>query len=157
MIRALTLTQPWGSMVASGIKLIENRPWRAPKSMIGEQFAIHASRSMDLKTYRDLFVDKLYGSDFDLPYQTPRDYPLSAVIGVATLDRVIHEAEFHDRNKMSVDLPADQRRWFFGPYGFVLRDVRQVAPIPCKGMLSFWRLKDDVETVLTARLRAVAA
>ena len=90
MIKAMTLTQPWASRVASGIKLIENRPWRAPRSMVGEQFAIHASRSYDLATLRDLFIDKLYGDDVVSPYSTSRDFPLSAIIGVATLDRVEH-------------------------------------------------------------------
>ena len=158
MIKAMTLTQPWASMVASGIKLIENRPWRAPRSMVGEQFAIHASRSYDLATSRDLFINKLYGADIVSPYPTSRDFPLSAIIGVATLDRVEHAVgEFTGADLDALGISRDQHRWFFGPYGFVLRDVRQVAPIPCKGALSFWRLGDDIEAKLRAQLRAVAA
>jgi hypothetical protein len=48
MMRALTLTQPWAGLVASGIKLIENRPRQMIKaSNWGEPFALHAGREID--------------------------------------------------------------------------------------------------------------
>lgn len=42
-MKALTLWQPWASLVAEGIKTIETRSWRAPAALIGERIAIHAA------------------------------------------------------------------------------------------------------------------
>src|SRR5688500_15197389 len=36
--------------------------------------------------------------------------------------------------------------WFFGPYGFVLRNPRRLArPVPCAGRLGFWTVPAEVE------------
>lgn len=43
-IRVLSLTQPWASLVMLGAKKIETRSWPAPKAMIGQRIAIHASK-----------------------------------------------------------------------------------------------------------------
>jgi len=42
-MRALTLWQPWASLIASGAKTIETRSWRPPEKVIGTRIAIHAS------------------------------------------------------------------------------------------------------------------
>lgn len=42
-MRALTLWQPWASLVAIGAKTIETRSWPAPASAVGERIAIHAA------------------------------------------------------------------------------------------------------------------
>ena len=47
----------------------------------------------------------------------------------------------------------EQARWFFGPYGLVLRDVRALAtPVPCKGALGFWTLPTDVDASVAQQL-----
>lgn len=43
-MKALTLWQPWASLIALGVKTIETRSWAAPKSLIGQRIAIHASK-----------------------------------------------------------------------------------------------------------------
>lgn len=42
-MRAITLWQPWASLIAEGVKTIETRSWKAPDSLIGERIAIHAA------------------------------------------------------------------------------------------------------------------
>lgn len=147
-MRALTLTQPWASLVVSGQKLVENRPWNPPRALIGHRFAIHASRAIDLDTTKDIFIDRIYGQAIS-PFATPRQFPLSAIVGVATLERFVREDRLGDRDS----LPEDQQRWFFGPVGFVLSGVRALAtPIAAKGALSFWQLPADVEAMVRAQL-----
>src|SRR4051812_38489229 len=160
-MRALTLTQPWASLVVSGQKRIENRPWNPPTAMIGQRFAIHASRAIDLDTTYEIFISKIYGPVVS-PYPTPRDFPLSAVVGVATLDKVFSgswDAEAIERHAALFSfstgefLGPQQVRWFFGPVGFALRDARAIAtPVPCKGALGFWTLPEDVERAVAAQL-----
>jgi len=49
-MRALTVKQPWASLIASGIKHVENRTYPVPKTMLGGvRFAIHAGKGFDAK------------------------------------------------------------------------------------------------------------
>jgi activating signal cointegrator 1 len=43
-MKALTLHQPWATLIALGVKTIETRSWRAPASLIGQRIAIHAGK-----------------------------------------------------------------------------------------------------------------
>jgi hypothetical protein len=44
-VKAITLYQPWASLIAEGVKTIETRPKRSPwSSAIGETIAIHAAK-----------------------------------------------------------------------------------------------------------------
>lgn len=43
-MKALTLHQPWATLIAVGAKTIETRSWPAPRTLIGERFAIHAAK-----------------------------------------------------------------------------------------------------------------
>lgn len=44
-MKALTIRQPWASLIALGVKTIETRSWRAPQALIGQTIAIHAGKS----------------------------------------------------------------------------------------------------------------
>lgn len=43
-MKAITLWQPWASLIALGVKTIETRSWGAPRSLIGQRIAIHAAK-----------------------------------------------------------------------------------------------------------------
>ena len=160
-MRALTLTNPWAGLVASGIKLVENRPRSMIKrSDFGKPFAIHASREIDASVYGRIveiapeLVDPHLGPGVGKWYQLSRIK--SAVIAVATIDRVLDPLACGidpSDPDASAALDEDQRRWFFGPIGYVLRDVRALAtPVLCKGALGFWTLPDDVAAKVEAQL-----
>lgn len=164
-MRALTLTQPWAGLVASGIKRIENRPRPIIKREdFGKPFALHAGKAID---------ESVYGRIFDiapeLPGRTPAEYGCrwhrlsritSAAIGVATVERAVMlrpdgaVVDMHTGER--VDL-GDQLRWFFGPIGYVLRDVRALAtPVPCPGKQPFWHLPPNIERAVTAQIARAA-
>jgi hypothetical protein len=155
-MRALTLTQP--CLVASGIKLVENRPRRMIKREdFGKPFAIHASREIDESVYRRIRTiapeihhdaDQLTDVELALGHDIPWWYALTratgSVIAVATIDRVVSNLSF--RGEPSAPDLGDQARWFFGPIGYVLRDVRALAkPVPCRGHQGFWTLTPEFE------------
>jgi hypothetical protein len=48
-------------------------------------------------------------------------------------------------------------RWFFGPFGFVLRDAFPLSLVPCKGVLGFFTPPADVNAAVAALLRAKGA
>lgn len=168
-MRALTLTQPWAGLVASGIKLVENRPRPIVKREdFGKSFAIHASREIDEDVYAQLRenapdVCPAAFSTFDPDAIIPASmlwYRLSritsAVIAVATIDRVLDPAAHGvdpDSDDARAPLAADQRRWFFGPIGYVLRDVIALpTPVPCRGWQGFWTLNGDTTAKVNAQL-----
>ena len=41
---AITLHQPWASLIALGVKTVETRSWPAPAHLVGQTIAVHASK-----------------------------------------------------------------------------------------------------------------
>lgn len=44
-MKAITIKQPWASLIVHGIKDIENRTWPCPRKYIGQRVFIHAAGS----------------------------------------------------------------------------------------------------------------
>ncbi len=155
-MKALSLSQPWLWAVLHAGKHVENRTWQPPIAMIGQQILLHAAKSWDDKKLYPVHVAAqqietmtpigylLYHGITAAPSR--RDmYPSSSIVGIATIDRVVTKAD---------TLPEDQRRWFFGPFGWVLTNVLSLPrPVPCKGGLGLWNVRDDI----VAEVREMAA
>jgi hypothetical protein len=172
-VRALTLTQPFAGLVASGLKRVENRPRKMIKAAdFGQPFAIHASREINFMVYdrlRESSPDLWDGFDQLDEATWPSWYRLSritsAVIGVATVDKVLDgwdEDAIRDHADVisysnGENLGPAQIRWFFGPVGYVLHDDRVLTtPVPCRGQLGFWTLPDDVAALVTKQIEIPA-
>lgn len=130
-LRALSLSQPWAwcmTMPAWGLrKDVENRTWKCPANMIGHRFAIHAAKSWD-----DNGARMIHEAGLRFPPQAT--IARGAIVALATIDRMVTSAD---------ELPLEQRRWFFGPFGYVFRDLAVLRkPVPCRGMQSFWKVPD---------------
>lgn len=64
-IPAISLWQPWASLIAAGAKPFETRGWIAPGRFIGRRIAIHAAKhrvSLGLVTEMDAAVLPILGS-----------------------------------------------------------------------------------------------
>lgn len=141
--RALTLTQPWAGLVASGVKQIENRVWRA-RSMVGKCFAIHASRQVDQAVRASLVEVGL----------TPEPIwdVTSAIIGVATLYAFVESQTGVERMMEKGIITGDQVRFWMGPIAFVLKDIKRFEPIACTGARSFWAIPSELQRQIGSRL-----
>ena len=102
-MKALTIRQPWASLIALGVKHIETRSWRAPQSLIGQTIAIHAGKALDGRHFDQFgewslhvppYIDGLpqlrrlgaIGPDGNsLVMEHVRVLPLGAVVATATL------------------------------------------------------------------------
>ena len=116
-MKALSLTQPMAWALFHG-KDIENRTWNT--SYRGRLY-VHASRKLDRVHYKWI-ADRQGRLGVDLP--DPDDLVFGAIIGEITLVSVV---------KFS------RSPWFFGPYGFVMRDPEEYEkPMRCKGHLGFF-------------------
>lgn len=147
-MRALTLKQPWATIVALGLKPVENRSWKLPDALMGEDFAIHAGLTTDVEGAQWIlkhFADDKVVCDLVRGHQHH-----GAVLGIAKLAGYLHGGKFFYRfgNEIRVkdDHPLLHNKWFFGKYGFVLEDVRTcMHPVPARGMQMFWHLPPEVE------------
>lgn len=137
---ALTLWQPWCWLVSAGIKRVENRPWEPPSELIGQRFALHAGKKWD-----DDGSDWIDLAMIDDPIQYPDRslIPFGAITATARLVCVATNMETVVRHA-----GGEQRRWFFGPYGWILDDIRQVTPIPCRGFQKLWGVPPEIEMQL---------
>lgn len=111
-MKALSIMQPWSWLIVNGHKDIENRKW--PTAFRGPVL-IHAGKTFD-------------GPDDAQEWQWPEiarpdDFERGGIVG---------EAEIVDCVKVSAS------RWFYGPFGFVIRNARPLPFRPCRGQLGFF-------------------
>ena len=76
-MRALTLHQPWASLIALGYKTTETRSWPAPKTLVGSRVAIHAARRRPRRSEWNIRVANAMAG---------RDLPLGAIVATARVD-----------------------------------------------------------------------
>lgn len=63
-MKAISLWQPWASLIACGAKPFETRHWAPPRDLIGTTIAIHAAKKID-KDARGLAEELIYGQHYD--------------------------------------------------------------------------------------------
>ncbi len=131
-MKALSLLQPWATLVVRGVKQIETRGWRT--AYRGE-LLIHASlgKAGELLAAEAPFTK--YISNF-------KELPFGAILGKVYLDDIIPVEELFlsdtALNKLTLEEKAfgDYSR---GRYGWILSEpVLFEKPIPIKGSLMLW-------------------
>ena len=45
-VYAITLHQPWASLIGLGLKTVETRSWPAPARLVGQRIAVHAGKRL---------------------------------------------------------------------------------------------------------------
>ena len=139
-MKAITLTQPWATLVAIGAKRIETRSWRTSHR---GPLAIHAAKGMP-----DWAKDICNEEPF-------RSVLLAAgIAGVCDLPRgcVIATASLIGCLTTEQSFPSEQEEAFgdYGPGRFAwwLDNVVPLpAPIPAKGSLGLWEWEGPPKTV----------
>ena len=150
-ISALTLWQPWASLVAIGAKPLEFRSWSGPRSLHGQRIAIHAgARKCHLPEVYALLV-KLRGPNaretglvadraialLEGVLTGDALLPRGAVVCLATLGMPICNAELAAR--LGVDLVHDSDRGQHTNWGWPLTDIVPLEPVvPARGGQGFW-------------------
>ena len=110
-MKALTIIQPWATLIASGHKMNETRSW---KTNYRGEVLIHAGKNP--KDYTSgVYIDDPDGPYFHEAGITPNNFeelPRGSIIGKATLVNCVHiNKEFRDHLKRSN--PAE---YAFGDY-----------------------------------------
>jgi activating signal cointegrator 1 len=135
-IPALTLWQPWASLIAIGAKPYETRSRPPPRRLMGQRVAIHAAarkpRHADLNGETHRAMCEAFGSGAWL---------LTLPLGVIVCTVVLADALPVER--VTRDLFGD---YSTGRWAWRLEDVRRVDPhVPAKGMQLWgwpWRVPE---------------
>ena len=130
----LTIRQPWAWAIIHAGKDIENRDWK-PKYR--GRFWVLASKQLFKKEIGS-FVDTMNNSYPSIEIPGGSNDPRSIDYEGLNRGGIIGSVELVDVVEQS-DSP-----WFFGKYGYVLRDPRPCEFIPMKGQLGFFR-RDEME------------
>lgn len=127
---ALSIRQPWAWAIINAGKDIENRDW--PTRFRGP-VCIHAAKGMTKGEYAAAnyhiqravgAVDQSWLDRWHGVTAAPHRLDYGGIIGVAEIVDCVE---------------ASESPWFFGRFGFVLRNARAVPFIPVKGALGFFR------------------
>lgn len=119
-MKALSIQQPWAWAILHCGKDIENRKWN---TKFRGEFLIHAGLKYD--KMGEIWIAEHFPDRYDKLFKR-EDCIMGGIIGKATLTNVV-QVSYSD--------------WFFGPYGFVLDNVKTVKFVPCRGMLNFFNPK----------------
>ena len=159
-MKALTLWQPWASLVVAGCKPFEFRSWRAPQSIIGERIVIHASarktvlREVD-QLRRLLRAGGRYAAQtcltpieralFVLSFD---EWPLGAGLGTAVVGEPRNGAEI-GADFGAINAVNDSNRHLHCNWGWPMLDIEGwPKPITMRGAQGLWAWPTPAEAGL---------
>ncbi|MBA3867768.1 MAG: ASCH domain-containing protein [Anaerolineae bacterium] len=144
IVKAITLYQPWASLIILGFKRFETRSWGSQYTGL---LVIHAGKTLEVNTADANFMNHLYASGIT----DYRKLPLSAAVGVVWKGKCYRGA--------SVLPHIDEREKAFGNFNGPDRIAWELAnpvafdpPVPMRGKQGLWDwplpLPDDVLAML---------
>lgn len=145
--RALSIQQPWAWAITDLDKRVENRS--KPTSFRGEVF-LHASAQARPPGDLDCLTDAEARAAWQA--ETSGGMPRGAIVGVAELFSACTAEDVYEIGASIDGVP--QSRWVEGPCCYLLHSVKKLPePVPCRGMLGFWPVPEDVERAVRAQLQ----
>jgi hypothetical protein len=115
-VKAISLWQPWASLIADGRKRIETRSWKAPGWLLGKKIAIHAAKIANIDA----------AADFGYEYAGKFVGPRGAIVATAYLESCV---QFTPEN---VERISDEEKLYgdfaLGRFGWFLTDVERIEP-----------------------------
>lgn len=144
-MKALTIWQPWASLIIAGAKPWEWRGWSAPRGAIGQRIAIHAgARPVKPGEIVDI-LHRLAAGDSSLVAEIAKPllldvpvaaWPRSSVLGTAILGEPMPALAW----AATYLAPGyDSRRIDHHKFAWPLTDIERCEPpIPGRGMQGLW-------------------
>jgi hypothetical protein len=127
-VKAISLWQPWASLIAVGVKKIETRHWHTPYK---GPIAIHAAKKLE-KHFGDELAE-LCEDEFGGHWMV--DLPRGAFVATANLvacEPMLYDYFIEDsypgRNEFICG------NWQKGRFAWLLDDIRAIDPVPFRGL-----------------------
>lgn len=161
-MKALTLTQPWATLIARGAKRIETRSWATD---FRGRIAIHAAKGLGAiggkrglyelcceAPFRDVIADA-FKTTREEAFDAAKELPLGAIVAVADLVDV-RRIDLKLRSEVLAQTITpfeiefgDYTSW---RYAWFLENVRALPePIYCNGALSLWDVPPEIMAAMT--------
>jgi activating signal cointegrator 1 len=148
-MKALTISEPYASMIANLEKFVENRFWSTP--------------------YRGLLADHAGKGTQYLTKEELKKYPTGCIVAVTTLSACVSyqlvKRKASDRKTANEIIPGTRKTWrqvydhphTEGPQCWIVENVVKLPePIPCKGAQGLWELPPEIELLINTLLISVA-
>lgn len=154
-LRAISLTQPWASLVAIGAKNYETRSWSTPyRGLLAIAAAKGFPRACKELCEKTPFVGTLRAADVHWPDILAARGHIIAVAELVGCQRTLGWPPFN----ISSVVPAANERDFGdytpGRFAWGLANVRRLEqPVPAKGALGLWTVPDDVARAVQEQIR----
>lgn len=124
-MKAITIKQPWATLIAEGYKEYEFRTW---KTKYRGDILIHAGKGIDKKAmerFKHLHLE----------------YPVGQIIAKATITDCIYVSEefaqkMYKKDPVVYQGLIDKGNW--DGYGIQLENIEKIEPITVNGKLSLW-------------------
>jgi len=149
IVRGLSLRDVWCFAVTHLGKRVENRKWNTHhRGPFAIQLSLGCKPDEHDPEWRWMIERALVDADSPA-YPGFAHRPVGHVVAVSSIVDVVKKNDPEGVAKIRAH-GIDPRWWWPEQYGFLLGPVKIIAPIPCKGAVSLFRLPADV----TARLAA---
>lgn len=183
-LRALTVREPFASLIVMGLKPIENRTLAFPKTMpLPCTIAIHASTD-DATIYDDVYdvtadtyIDQALNSPDYKVHTRDREYFYGGtIIGLIDVVGCVCISEYCDGSDESeekivelIDDPypwplgfqnpeAKRSDWANGPYCLVLNNPRRFRQgVVCRGQLNYWSIPAEKMQLVEEAMKSLLA
>lgn len=149
-MKAITVLQPWASLLATGRKKIETRSW---KTNYRGEILIHAGKNdvYDIQKGDKGVYSNIIGESYLLEAVNelrngPDGIQFGAIIGKCTLVSCVQIDEEIEKT-VREETPAEYEFGDFTPerYAWIMADpVMFEKPIPAKGMQGIWNWEGDI-------------
>lgn len=133
----LSIRQPWAWLILHAGKDIENREW--PTKFRGK-FLIHAGKDCTKEEYWDAIQTAAMafkGTQY-------------SVQGIPALDQ-IQRGGIVGSVELIACVRGSTSKWFFGSYGFALRNPQPLPFHPMKGQLGFFKVQSETQKLLATK------
>lgn len=164
-MKALTIWQPWASLIIAGAKPYEFRGWRPPASLIGQRIVIHAGAAKRPRDEIQLLIDLCRWRQVPLvaPFWAEtcliaekagavlhqalaRELPMSAGIGTAIVGEPRLGTEIAE--EFGVPRANDSDRDEHANWGWPMREIEAwPEPIPMRGFQGLWNWQTPVDAI----------
>lgn len=134
-MKAISLWQPWATLIALGHKRIETRSWGTSYRGL---IAIHAAKRKMTWDEIELLEDLNFNLGLEIPItEDETQWPRGAIVAVAHLSDC-YQMTTDDIEEQTV-LEEHVGGWAPGRYAWVLRGVAPInPPVPARGAQGLW-------------------
>ena len=134
-MKAMTICQPYTELILCGKKLVENRTWEPPRSILGQSLLLHAGKS---RSWLELDAT----GRFDVLYKIDlTEMQFGCLVGICELSACASASNIRRGAIADLRYLSDHEH-VEGPYCWVLTKVRRFAqPLPYRGALGFFEVE----------------